>query len=76
MTLTESPLTHQVVEGHYSTHQKLGQAGDQGTYIYGTEARQTSTTEPGNSTYLQQVDTAHRPKQPFTSNIAKYQQKR
>ena len=34
-----------------------------------------STTERGNSTYRQQVDTAHLPKRPFTPNIAQYQQK-
>ena len=35
--------------------------------MHGTAARPTSTTERVNSTYHQQVDTAHLPKQPFTS---------
>ena len=34
--------------------------------MHGTSALHTSTTDPGNSTYPQQMDTAHLPKRPIT----------
>ena len=53
-----------------STQKKLEQDGYQRPLVYGTVARRTSTTERGNYTYHQQVDSAHLPKQTFTLNIA------
>ena len=59
MTLTESNFPHQDVEQLSSTQQKLEQSWDQGTYMHGTAAQPKNTTERGNSTYHEQVDTAH-----------------
>ena len=75
MNLTESPSTHQDVKQHYSTHQKLERDGEHGPYMHGTSAGHASTTEPGNSTYTKQMDTANLPKRPFTTNIEKFQKK-
>ena len=43
--------------------------------MHGIADQLTSTADHGNSTYLQQVDTAHLHRQPFTQKIAQCQPK-
>ena len=75
MNLTESPLPCPDVTQQSSTHQKHERYGDQGPSMHGIESQPTRTTERGNSTYHQQVDTEYLHRQNFTPNISQCQLK-